>query len=202
MNKELIKQYKAEFIHWLNGGNLLVRTMDYEVHQYVEWSKVSFDYAWNEYGYAHQFIIDDSYSTYRKALAEGKTVQYNPITQYNNRWDNITSINPNVHDTIKNYRIKPDEPKFKVGDLVELLYTNPKLVGVVEKLDISQAFIKWGNGKSWKSFDKLIFWQPKEGEWVCSIKDTDSFEVYRYKSYPNPKPCQPFIGTLPFNLKD
>ena len=50
--------------------------------------------------------------------------------------------------------------------------------------------------------DEYELWQPKEGEWVYSIKDTDLFEVYRYKHYTNPRQCQPFIGALPTFLKD
>lgn len=205
MNKELIIKYNEEFNHWIEGGTLQCifhndTEPSWEVCTDDELNRI---FGNNEADLEVSIVINDAYVKFRKAITEGKTVQYNPITQYNNRWDDIPNIDPNVHDTIKNYRIKPDEPKFKVGDLVEVLYTNnPKLIGVVEKLDISQAFIEWGNGRSWKSFDKLAFWQPKEDEWVCSIKDTDSFEVYKYKSHPNPKPCQPFLGTLPFNLKE
>lgn len=213
MNKELIKQYKAEFDYWLNGGKLLARRWISDPndgdYSYTIWYEIGqegwdidkiFNYSL-EYDKV-QIVIDDKYVEFRKALAEGKTVQYDVSCNINKAWENL-SLAHKFSGPTSNYRIKPEEPQFKVGDLVELLYTNnPKLIGVIEKLDISQAFIEWGNGRSWKSFDKLAFWQPKEDEWVCSIKDTDSFEVYKYKSHPNPKPCQPFLGTLPFNLKD
>lgn len=66
MNKELIKKYKPEFEHWLNGGKLLIKLS-------TGWEPVPLDYAWHLT--SKLIIIDDEYVELRKALAEGKTIQ-------------------------------------------------------------------------------------------------------------------------------
>lgn len=216
MRKETIIKYEKEFLAWCKGESVLLGAPASMQDRTLIWREVRDFNDWKHLDTV--YVLNDSYSIYRKALAEGKTVQYNPITQYNNRWDDIPSINPNVYDTIKNYRIKPDEPKFKVGDLVELLHTNnPRLIGVVKKLDISQAFIEWGNSRSWKSFDKLIFWQPKEDEWcwykhlLVKVINVDKRDdgIIRYvvsapmyaEQYSGAISLEPFTGTLPSFLE-
>lgn len=114
MNKELIKKYKVEFEHWLNEGKVcyLNKRDNVWINDIVEW------------GMHYEkviIVIDDEYVEFRKALAEGKTVQYNPLMSNHDRWDNIpvgNKLSPTKCDSIKNYRIKP-EPKFKVGDYVK-----------------------------------------------------------------------------------
>lgn len=46
MNTELIKKYKAEFDHFLNGGELLIRYYDYEDREYKELKEVDRNYNW------------------------------------------------------------------------------------------------------------------------------------------------------------
>lgn len=223
MNKELIKQYKAEFDYWLNGGKLLARrwvsdpndgdcsyTIWYEIGQEGWDIDKVFNYSL-EYDKV-QIIIDDEYVEFRKALAEGKTVQYNPITQYNNRWDDIPSIDPNAHDTIKNYRIKLDGPKFKVGDWVRNIKTN-KCFKLDDGNDNPSNLVVY-NGYATSALD-VELWQPQEGEWcwflnnnkeavlkqflqMCLIVPTN----YVSKQGTISGSVEPFIGTLPFNLKD
>lgn len=119
MNKELIKKYKPEFEHWLNGGKLLVRFAT--AKNPYKWYNIEEDFdakSWNGH-YGAQYIIDDSYSDYRKALAEGKPVQVNvnywafPETDTKNYQDlSIDFTNWNKY-SVECYRIKPEEPKFK-----------------------------------------------------------------------------------------
>lgn len=230
MNKQLIITYFEEFKHWLNGGKLLARRWISDPNDgdcsYTTWYEIGQE-GWDidkVFNYSLEYdklqvIIDDPYSTYRKALAEGKTVQ----RLYGNSTTKLTEwIDSNVTDMlnykIEELRIKPDEPKFKVGDLVELLHTNnPRLIGVVKKLDISQAFIEWGNSRSWKSFDKLIFWQPKEDEWcwykhlLVKVINVDKRDdgIIRYvvsapmyaEQYSGAISLEPFTGTLPSFLE-
>lgn len=72
MNKELIKKYKKEFDHWLNGGSLLTKSFsNCDITLYEE---VTDSNSWSN---PHRvYIINDEYVEFRKALCEGKTVQH------------------------------------------------------------------------------------------------------------------------------
>lgn len=106
MNKELIKKYKAEFDHWLNGGELLSKHPDES-----NWYLVTV-VLWNSP--KMQYVINDEYVEFRKALAEGKAVQmyckYDSITPI---WDDMTEVIKSIGFvmTKDNYRIKPEEPE-------------------------------------------------------------------------------------------
>lgn len=98
MNLELIKKYEKEFLHMLHGGTLLSRVMtsDEDDEMYTIWCEVNAcndmniwasDYLFTlsdrecKY-YKPQFIINDEYVEFRKAKAEGKTIEelyYTPI---------------------------------------------------------------------------------------------------------------------------
>lgn len=70
MNKELIKKYKDEFDYWLDGGKLLHKD------EFGNWENTRD--IWDLRTERIQaIVISDEFSVYRKALAEGKTVQYN-----------------------------------------------------------------------------------------------------------------------------
>ena len=114
MNKQLINKYKSEFDHWLNEGKLLCYT---EVEgPYYEVTDEKWDFVCDI-----GFIINDEYVEFRKALTEGKTIEY--LGQSSNLWQELEDANFNLHQTC--YRIKPDEPKFKVGDFVRYAYSTP-----------------------------------------------------------------------------
>ncbi len=113
MNKELIKKYKAEFEHWLNGGKLicLIDNPNENWFQVLPNSQV-FESSYT-FPIKH-IVINDEYVEFRKALAEGKTVQVNNL--FNDAWTDI--ITPKFTCRVEYYRIKPEEPQFKVGDFV------------------------------------------------------------------------------------
>ena len=112
MNKELIKKYKAEFDHWLDGGKLLQKQINLVIP--AEWEEFLEDWDWPIDELA--VIINDEYVEFRKALAEGKIIQYRnlKVNVFKN-WQDLGNLkfNPNFE-----HRIKPEEPKFKVGDWV------------------------------------------------------------------------------------
>ena len=124
MNKELIKKYKAEFDHWLDGGRIL--------KHYGSWVPVNLDAKWEssipdlEQEGSFGYVINDKFVEIRKALAEGKTVQYNfgnygiSKKDFPNKWKDLDKSIGILADRAcpENYRIKPEEPKFKVGDWV------------------------------------------------------------------------------------
>lgn len=218
MNKELIKKYKKEFDYWLdNPDNLLF----YDEH-HNGWYNLHYDYQWNctveeveEFG-KYGYVINDEYVEFRKALAEGKIIQY--LEQYPNMWHEVQEPDFNLHPTC--YRIKPDEPKFKVGDFV----TNESLKITRQITKVNDDFIYFKEG-SWalphvEGFsNKLILWTPIKGEWCwfwdkCTphrptLRQYDIFpeeygeENMFHDSEQNPFDfCEPFLNSRPSHLKD
>ena len=123
MNKELIKKYKKEFDHWLDGGKVLF-------FYWEDWysSTCNPEMVFNHISPddVKYYIINDKFVEIRKALAEGKTVQYNfgnygiNRKDFPNEWKDLDQSIGILADRAcpENYRIKPEEPKFKVGDWV------------------------------------------------------------------------------------
>ena len=114
MNKEVIKTYFKEFTHWLNGGELLQATYfgDKPVTLWITPDII-------DWKLDVKYIINDEYVEFRKALAEGKTVQC--FRMMGGEWIDLgecNDVHQNFEGLLKNYRIKPDEPEFKVGEYV------------------------------------------------------------------------------------
>lgn len=224
MNKELILKYRNEFNHWIDGGKLLARviTSDEDDFTYTVWHEVddivlNFD-KWKAtylFGlsekeadyYKPQFVINDEYSIYRKALAEGKTIQIaglNPIAHphaHKNTWEDMQGTVFNK--AIELYRIKPEEPKFKVGDWVRDLIS-----GKIHRVNNEDTV----NSK----FSQVIKWQPKEGEWCWFWNFNEMPTLEQFSKYHNLddhlgnyetlavklyQHCEPFIGELPSFLQ-
>lgn len=198
MNKETIKRYQNEFNHWLNEGTLLwTRSRDTtKVWTPARETHTDFFSTNDEY---YIYVINDEYVEFRKALAEGKTIQYNPITQYHNRWDEIKSISPSKTDSIKNYRIKQDEPRFKAGDWVRCSdTTKPNIIQLTkEYYPKNDAYSYKGDVVSGKF---LTLWKPKQGEW-CIEEQPEStnhfyFNVMKWQSDSIWTPI-PYTGPIP-----
>ena len=225
MNKELIKKYKAEFDHWLNGGELLYAYIDdtfswknmnaIDKNIYPVYAKNPFQIS--EY---HIIIINDEFGEFRKALAEGKTLQYNfgnfgtNKKDFPDSWKDLDLSIGILADRAcpENYRIKPEEPKFKVGDWVRDLRDNS-----VFQINSVNFNLKLSTKNT-----VYVHWQPKKGEWcwfsnkngIPTIGQFLSIETDGNRKYsatfPNtPHPfityydyCEPFLGQLPTNLQD
>ena len=199
MNTELIKKYKAEFDHFLNGGELLIRYYDYEDREYKEWKEVDRNYNWNDGSLykAPQFIINDNFSELRKALCDGKTVQ--AYYKFNDTWNDI--IKPEFKDNVSNYRIKPEEPKFKIGDFVRDIISGK--VSQVNNEDIA-------NGK----YSQVTKWEPSPRElcWFWSGNKLEEATLSKFHSYTKHgvfktiydhfKYCEPFLNSKPSWFKD
>ena len=231
MNKELIKQYKAEFTHWLNGGSLcLLRENIFG----TKWETVT-TYNWDDdercaSSTVTAIVINDDYVEFRKALAENKTVEVFFPAQYNNgkdEWVDCKNISHfHFSGKVTDYRIKPEEPKFKVGDWV--INTKPTYNFGKEPSGPFYVTQKWldhikehgktfdGNTAKTGDLENFKLWQPKEGEW-CWFLNNNNKEVvlkqflqmcpivptnYVSKQGTISGSVEPFIGTLPFNLKD
>lgn len=217
MNKELIKKYKAEFDYWIDGGELMYLTSFSSTRVTATCVEDLFS---NPTNHIKGIITNDEYAEFRKALCEGQAIQYNPNLSMHNRWDDITTISPSITDSIKNYRIKPDEPKFKVGDWVthiDYKTTVGKIVEIFNVPNARECYVDWGcdKGSHWKN--KLKLWEPETGEYcwfingnkIILVKYMSMLEDGQHKGIDTQyfdtvysDECQPFIGTLPTFTKD
>ena len=234
MNKELIKKYKKEFDYWLNGGEVLF-------FYWEDWysSTCNPEMVFNHISPddVKYYIINDEFVEIRKALAEGKTIQYNfgnygiNKKDFPNKWKDLDQSIGILADRAcpENYRIKPEEPKFEVGDWVvnrineigQILQEDYKGKGLY-KISNTHA-LKCEVGTSAKD---LTIWVPKSGEW-CWFWDYDNqpaigksngvtpssenCDFYMGNtSHPYNIPhlfqgfvfCEPYIGQLPSVIKD
>lgn len=209
MNKELIKKYKNEFDHWLNGGSVLsINCIDT-----IDWREVDeFHWRCNKiHDYEPMFIINDGYVKLRKALAEGKTVQYNfgnfgpNKTDFPNIWKDLDLSIGILSDRAlpENYRIKP-ESELKVGDwLYDLKYrTYHRIENVLEDKIETNTFKVYKS--SINGVDYSI-WEPKPDEW-CIEEQPESinhfyFTVMKWQSDAIWTPA-PYTGPIPHFIKE
>lgn len=202
MNKELILKYKKEFEHWLQGGELLFKHRN----STAWWTDVYWAYSTD---YIQAVIINDEYKEFRKALAEGKTIQFK--TEDCGTWEDTNE--PKFSQPITSYRIKPEEPKFKVGDWIKL----GDYVIKVYRIDSDYYYAK---GSGCIAIDKAEKWEPRRGQlcwfWTPAEKiipklgrflQRENYKQY-YASFGSGNSCEshlycePFIGELPTIIKD
>ena len=153
MNKELIKTYFKEFEHWLNGGKVLSK---YTL--LPEWSDNQTEDIWRIPSKDISkvlIVINDEYVEFRKAMAEGKTVQYQDY--FSKEWldmktDHFHGSSDKFYEGV--YRIKLDEPKFQIGDW------------------ITDGIEVWQHKENCKVKDQSSWrlWRPKPNEW-CWVYD-------------------------------
>ena len=97
--------YFTEFSHWLDGGKLLHKD------EFGNWENTRdiWDLRTER---IKAVVINDEYVEFRKALAEGKTLQmyckYDSIPPI---WDDMTETIKSIGFVIpkENYRVKPEE---------------------------------------------------------------------------------------------
>jgi hypothetical protein len=217
MNKELIKKYKAEFDYWLNGGSLCIYRTDteqfWEPTTILNWDPVTPETV--------VYIINDKYVKFRKALAEGKTIQiYDVIKQHISNpnldeygWRDFKSLTQSsaFYKSVDNYRIKPEEPQFKVGDYVRYIHSTSDEVLQINNINGDRYYFKQTNISC--LIHELELWQPQPDEW-CWFWDHNSDIYANMTQFKEPYEdkfqstnfiwnyCAPFIGELPPHLKD
>ena len=206
MNKELINKYKPEFDHWLNEGKILHK----HINSNAWWNEEPWSYSLS---YVTAIIIKDEYVELRKALAEGKIVQY--LGQYSNIWHEVPEPNFNLHPTC--YRIKPDKPNFKVGDFVRYIHSTTAIALEINNINGNRYYFT--NSEMACLEYELELWQPKPNEWCwfwdkCTphrptLRQYDIFpegygeENMFHDSEQNPFDfCEPFLNSQPSHLKD
>lgn len=191
MNKTLINKYKAEFNHWLEDGKILGKLKDDN-----EWfCTANPEHMWEEnFGYRISkpremefIIIDDDYVKLRKALAEGKTVQY--YVDGFTGWQDVTTVGNHCVIGAKNYRIKPEKPQFKIGDYVRYIHSNSDKALQINNINGDRYYFK--QTKMSCLLHELELWQPKPNELVI-LKDKDG--IISIINYNGETDVVPFIG--------
>jgi hypothetical protein len=201
MNKTTVLKYFTEFKAWCedkevyvmfnNGGHRLVDSIE-DFNETVKY-----------------IILKDSYFTYRKALAEGKTIQFQGYAPKYTKWVDTDTIDTSFEPG--EYRIKPDEPQFEVGDWIMNSYT--KTIKQYSYNDL--AYDNKYDGTDMES-KHWSLWQPQPGEYVwvkpayklpffAKFISTTSEGRYEYTDgddYYTSDNCEPFIGTLPTFIKE
>ena len=201
MNKELINKYKPEFNHWLNEGKILYK----HINSNAWWNNEPWDYFPD---YITAIIIKDEYSEFRKALAEGKVIEH--IGQSSNVWHEVQEPDFNLHPTC--YRIKPDGPKFKVGDFVRYVYSTPAKGLEINNINGNRYYFT--NSEMSCLEHELEPWTPVKGEWcwfydrgcnkyayVAQFKEINK-QYFISNTGTYWQFCEPFLNSLPSYLKD
>lgn len=238
MNKELILKYKVEFDHWLNGGKILYASYDLDEKNYSAWYELHHDCKWDyNNAYRFKFIINDAYVELRKALAEGKTIQLNEAEKFsdqNRGWVDLscTSLGSSTNlFPVEYYRIKPEEPKFKVGDWVRVKTGTFEYDGTariskgVKRLSKSDMWLFNENHYKCNPDNYIEHWQPKEGEWcwvgyklmkfsklikedysttfefISPNRDADGYKIKEHILERHLQIVEPFIGQLPTTIE-
>ena len=213
MNKEIIKKYKKEFDHWLNGGELLYSHIDDKLlwKSIDEIDKNVYPiYRRNPFQISEYYIIiiNDEYVEFRKALAEGKIVEvatdYNDVDGY--IWKSMEDKEFHYF-SIDELRIKPEEPKFKVGDWVRAPSGCIYQINETNIVQGTEHFTPWQpNPSEWCWFhngtvESLYFYKfhsiISEGYIADIPKDIEhvmTAQIFKY--------CEPFTGNLPTVIKD
>ena len=220
MNKELIKKYKNEFEHWINGGNVQAfYKKDDEPKWITDEECIEYE-GYDNFTHILQnslepedvlIIIDDEYIKFRGALANDKIVEY---LDFRDEWRDLKENCVLIEAIpLKDLRIKP-EHKFKVGDWVIHNGVHKQVTkavdGYIDSLDNQVAVIM--------KEESLELWEPKEEEYFWYKNDLVKFDEIKtncgtllnsvrgcsyhtteanYKEY-----CEPFIGQLPTSIKD
>jgi len=216
MNKELILKYPTELTHWAKGGIVLMGKRNL-VSNVIKWYP-SITNPFIEESKSIVIVINDKYVEFRKALAENKTIQYEN-SNLNEVWNFIDLTEEDLKQRdistycINRLRIKPDEPKFKVGDWVR-----SKEYGVIKlNKDNVNSYNKYTDTRDPKSAVYTELWKPKPKEyiWDCDfglsiiINVTDSEGILCRACFDDRREftaklneIEPFIGSLPSKLKE
>ncbi len=160
MTRQQIEEHREVIKWWLDNPDNGV------------WRKLNNDWV---LAYSPQFyetsiyVQNDKYAEFRKALADSKMVELDNTYLYDTSkekgWITIDKIFD--HIPLTHYRIKPEEPEFKVGDWV---YANSHLC----KLEATKSGNLYApipnrhdciQGVKLSKLQELNLWKPKEGEW-------------------------------------
>lgn len=208
-NRKVIKEYREVFDHWLQGGKVWVkydsRGSEWQISDRPEWVTNHF--------YVRAGLFEHLY----KAIAEGHMIQYKTENcdwlDYTNQFGHV--VHMFSEGGVYQYRIKPKEDKFKVGDWIKHRPTGS--VSFITKIDGHKIY---NHEDIYGDIGHIDKWEPEEGEWCwfwqnghkpfpILAKFVRMYNSYTYQCsvqaltgnaiYDN---CEPFIGVLPTPYKD
>ena len=172
MTKEQIKEH-GDVIKWFcDHSDMGVWRKDY-------WTDSWFFCRQPEFSTGYVYIQNDGYAELRKADVDGKTIQWKNTTT--NEWVDYKSSDSKLYTLgLQHYRIKPEEPEFKVGDWVYAKYTSgcePTLSQVREVrgrlvVNIPNTYGTVVGVRIDKVVD-LHLWRPTKGCW-CVFWDNNT----------------------------
>lgn len=190
MNKETIVKYEKEFLAWCKGESVLLgaptsmhdRTLIWrEVRDFNDWKPLDTVYVLNDY-----------YSIYRKALAEGKTIQTKLLSseypkaisnaEKRTEWIDFDNETNKFMGYPRYYRIKPEEVievkelKIKIGDFVRVNPIEPlnqKCIKRVKNISfVKNTVSSYVFDDESCAFEKYVkLWKPSENE-LCWFRNS------------------------------
>jgi len=206
MTREQWKKHK-NVINWFYNQDDNTKVW-VKYHDSEKWSLILYP----EWHVESKYIINDEYSEFRKALADGKKVEIKAPSA----WVLVTSEEDFKLGQPEDFRLKPDAPKFKKGDWVKFKqsYTFGHIIRLDDSVEIMENFIIIKRGKHIIDFKDMQLWIPERGEilWVgdelCKfIKQVESERDYEGKCLRNNqshycRTIEPFIGQIPVWVKE
>ena len=193
MNKELIKKYKKEFDHYINGGTVLAKYPKLQDEEASEW--LEDDTVFDNLEEA-LIVINDKFVEIRKAIVEGRQVQFKNSTE----WKDISFLTIRPEETPDMYRIKPT---IKVGDwLFDVQYKTYHRVSRVlsDRVELNEFNILLSviDGYNYE------IWKPKIGEFcIMELEQANhsAFVVQKWEENAKWTPI-PYTGPIPYYTKD
>ena len=208
MRKETIIKYEKEFLAWCKGESVLLGVTDPMHDRTLIWREVRDFNDWEPLDTV--YILNDSYSIYRKAMLEGKIVQKQDY--FNKQWldmktDDFHGASDTRYEGV--YRVKQERHKFKKGDWVihngVAKRVTKAVDGYIDSLDNEVAVImKEESLELWEPEDEKYFWykndlvrfhetQANLGLLLESARGCSYYQAEKnFEDY-----CEPFIGNLP-----
>ena len=104
MSRDGINKHIEVFEHWRKGGTVLVSLRNTTMNTWEKWKERTDPLFFSTQA---RYLINDEYVKLRKALADGKSIQYNTSCNVNDSWEDL-SLAHIFSGPISNYRIKPD----------------------------------------------------------------------------------------------
>lgn len=127
------------------------------------------------------YVPNDKYADIRKAFIDGKVIEfYNDLydtSKPSKTWQPFTVLPTQLLFKLEHLRVKPEEPKFKVGDWV---YTEEGYLGKVTSHVSNDFYAISGMNRNAK-ISRL--WTPKEGDIIIGIRKNLPIIIFTYKEY-------------------
>jgi len=131
-----------------------------------------------------KYAINDEYAEFRKAIIDGKQVQFETCDGNGPYWKTL-DIKPNDKFMFDKYRIKPDEPQFKVGDWVMFKNNDCTYYKIAEITSDGRLRYKYVGGWGICSPSDIELWKPTEGELIVYRYNTGSYSIEPYRPIMN-----------------